>query len=545
MIITGSDKKEVLTRMFVDPFFFAQTLFGDKNNPMHYHLRTKSPRFHHEIMNTLLNLDPGDKLAVVAPRGHAKTTLVSLIYPLHQILFGCEHFLLLISESETQSKYLLEAIGNEIEFNEKIHHYFGNRMGETWGKEEKIIIGDFNSKGMPTKKCKVLIRGTGQKVRGLKFGAYRPTLTLIDDGEGESNSSTLANREKFRRWLNGAVIPGSQDAKLAFVGTIVDDESYLNYVAGPKAYTRDGKRKVKGWKSLFYQAIKQDAEEGNFVSSGKEVLDSNGVPEVLWKELRPHEWLVKERDRLKSEGDVGYFYQEYQNFPLDDSFRIFKKSNIQYWQGHYVHEDGLNFIMRTDEGRKVKIPVNIFIGVDPASSENVKADYTAIIVIGVDKDWNFYTIDLYRGQVAPMDGANKILEFADKYLPKAINIEETGHVMLQDYIRRVCKQTGRFYSINPKKAIKAKYYRIKQLEPYFSSKAVFLKHEHYDLEQELLAFREHGTFKKDTLDALRWSIDDVFPPSVDQMDDGVYYQPQTQVITDWQTGQVLTGMVHA
>ena len=99
-------RKKILERMYVDPFFFAKVLFGDKENPMHYHLRCESPQFHRDIFKALQDLEVGEKIAIVAPRGHAKTTLVSLIYPLHQILFGDEKFILLISESETQSKYL-------------------------------------------------------------------------------------------------------------------------------------------------------------------------------------------------------------------------------------------------------------------------------------------------------------------------------------------------------------------------------------------------------------------------------------------------------
>ena len=202
------DRKKILQRMYLDPFFFAKVLFGDEKNHMHYHMRCESPQFHREIFNDLLKLEKGDKIAVVAPRGHAKTTLVSFIYPLHQMLFGEEDFVLLISESETQSKYLLEAIGNEIEYNKKVHEYFGNRMGETWGKEEKEVITGFDENGKPSGMCKVLIRGTGQKVRGLKYGPYRPTLTIIDDGEGESNTMTELSRDKFTRWFNAAVIPG-------------------------------------------------------------------------------------------------------------------------------------------------------------------------------------------------------------------------------------------------------------------------------------------------------------------------------------------------
>ena len=121
MNLTQQQKQQYLQKMYVDPFFFAEVLFGNKDEPMHYHLRSKSPDFHKEIINTLLRLDNGEKLAVVAPRGHAKTTLCSLIYPLHRILFGEEHFILLISESETQSKYLLETIGDEVEYLSLIH----------------------------------------------------------------------------------------------------------------------------------------------------------------------------------------------------------------------------------------------------------------------------------------------------------------------------------------------------------------------------------------------------------------------------------------
>jgi predicted phage terminase large subunit-like protein len=523
--------------MYIDPFFFAEVLFSDKNNPMHYHMRCKSPKFHKEIFNELLHLEPGDKMAVVAPRGHAKTTLVSFIYPLHQMLFGEERFILLISESETQSKYLLEAIGNEIEYNKKVHEYFGNRMGETWGKEEKEVITGFDEYGKSTGMCKVLIRGTGQKVRGLKYGPYRPTLTIIDDGEGESNTMTELSREKFVRWFNAAVIPGSTDAKLCFIGTIVDDNSYLNRIAGRRSYSKAGDRIVKGWKTRFYQAIPQNVDEGRFVASGKEFRKNKQV-QVLWKEHRSYKWLKAEKDRLASEGHVSYFYQEYQNIPMDDSFRIFKEKDIQYWEGYYTFDNGQSYVTKISEKGEERVPVNTFMGVDPASSENKKADYTVIMVIAVDPDFNIYVIDYFRGQVSPMDGADRIFAMSDIYNPRAIKIEETGHVMLADYIQRRSKETGRFMNINPKQAIKNKFYRIKQMQPYFASKAIFVRETHFDLIDELLQFKETGSFKKDTLDALRWALDDVWKPNM-QFKNNAWVEPDTsKTRVDWETGQV-------
>ena len=48
--LTPEEKAIFLTKMYVDPFLFAAVLFGDIGQPMHYHLRKKSPDFHREIL---------------------------------------------------------------------------------------------------------------------------------------------------------------------------------------------------------------------------------------------------------------------------------------------------------------------------------------------------------------------------------------------------------------------------------------------------------------------------------------------------------------
>ena len=537
--LTKDEKREIVRRMYLDVFFFAKIILGDEKQPMHYHVRCESPPFHKEVIDTLINLNEGEKLAVVAPRGHAKSTLISLIYPLHRILFGEERFVLLISESEMQSKYLLQTLGDEIEYNEKLHYFFGNRMGDVWGKEEKEIITEFNPDGTAAATCKIMVRGTGQKVRGLKYGAYRPTLTIIDDGEGDGNAATPMQRDKFRRWIDTSVVPGSDDGKIVFIGTIVDEEAYLNTVAGSKAFNKDGEKIIKGWKGLFYQSILQDTKPHEFVASGKEINDKDKNPRVLWEERRPYSWLLERREEARAKGDIGYFFQEYQNVPMDDSFRVFKKDDIQYYDGYYTREGDIDYVIVKDGNDSLKIPINIFMGVDPASSENIKANYTVIMVVGVDAEFNVYVIDYFRGQVSPMDGAEKIFELSEMYNPKYVNIEETGHVMLADYMERTSKETGVYLHINRKKAIQKKFYRIKSMQPMFASKSVFLKNEHYDLQQELLGFKEHATSTKDTLDALRWATDDIYAPNLELTEGGEWQYPEMSIGADWETGELI------
>ena len=537
--LSPEEKKDIVKRMYLDVFFFAKVILGDKNYPMHYHVRNESPAFHREVVNNLLHLSAGQKMAIVAPRGHAKSTLVSLIYPLHRILFAEERFILLISESEMQSKYLLETLGDEIEYNEKLQYFFGKRMGDVWGKEEKEIITEFNPDGSPAASCKLMVRGTGQKVRGLKYGAYRPTLTIIDDGEGDGNAQTPMAREKFRRWIDTSVVPGSDDGKIVFVGTIVDEDAYLNTVAGSRAFNAHGEKKIKGWKSLFYQSILQDTEAHEFLASGKEIKDENNEPKVLWEDRRPYSWLLERREEAQAKGDVGYFFQEYQNVPMDDSFRVFKRDDIQYYDGYYSRDGEIDTLVIRDGESSRRVPVNIFMGVDPASSENIKANYTVIMVVAVDADFNIYIVDYFRGQVSPMDGADKLFELADMYRPKGVNIEETGHVMLADYVQKVSKKTGRYLNIMPKKAIQKKFYRIKSMQPMFASKSVFLKNDQTELLQELLGFKEHALTTKDTLDALKWATEDIFSPLLEYTDSGEYYMPDSIPSCDWETGEII------
>ena len=260
---------------------------------------------------------------------------------------------------------------------------------------------------------------------------------------------------------------------------------------------------------------------------------------MLWEERRPYSWLLERREEARAKGDIGYFFQEYQNVPMDDSFRVFKKDDIQYYDGYYTREGDIDYVIVKDGNDSLKIPINIFMGVDPASSENIKANYTVIMVVGVDAEFNVYVIDYFRCQVSPMDGAEKIFELSEMYNPKYVNIEETGHVMLADYMERTSKETGVYLHINRKKAIQKKFYRIKSMQPMFASKSVFLKNEHYDLQQELLGFKEHSTSTKDTLDALRWATDDIYAPNLELTEGGEWQYPEMSIGADWETGELI------
>src|SRR5712691_150270 len=57
------------------------------------------------------------RLAIAAPRGHAKSTVTSLAYVLWSICFNLEPFIVLISNTADQAADLLAAVKGELESN--------------------------------------------------------------------------------------------------------------------------------------------------------------------------------------------------------------------------------------------------------------------------------------------------------------------------------------------------------------------------------------------------------------------------------------------
>ena len=91
----------------------------------HYFTR-RSPPFHRQLAElwrrrVMKGKDPasdrdamlaekGTRSAVAAPRGHAKSTVMSLQNVLHAALYGYKRYILLVSDTESQAVSFLEAI---------------------------------------------------------------------------------------------------------------------------------------------------------------------------------------------------------------------------------------------------------------------------------------------------------------------------------------------------------------------------------------------------------------------------------------------------
>ena len=67
----------------------------------------------------------GRRLVIAAPRGHGKSTVMSLQNVLHAALYGYKTYILLVSDTEAQAVSFLDAIKAELEDNELLQAAFG------------------------------------------------------------------------------------------------------------------------------------------------------------------------------------------------------------------------------------------------------------------------------------------------------------------------------------------------------------------------------------------------------------------------------------
>lgn len=371
----GAPPPEPRDRAATDPGFFGRYYLS------HYFTRT-SPSFHGELdrlwqRRVMKNKDPltnleemltekGARCAIAAPRGHAKSTVMSLKNVLHAALYGYKKYILLISDTETQASGFLDAIKNELETNELLLRDFGAQVGKTW-KSSSVTLQNG---------CRIDAVGSGQKVRGRRNYERRPDLILCDDIENDEGVRTTEQRQKTASWFWKAVCKsGDSYTDIMFIGTILHHDSLLaNLLENP------------GFQSVKYRAVLADAPSPLWEEWEKLATDLTDPrrektahaffwkhrgemlagSRVLWPEKLSYYDL---RLMRLTEGEAA-FNSEMQNQPINPTACLFSAQWFRYYNPAEID---------------FRAPAFRFYGYcDPSLGRTANSDYSAIITLAVD-----------------------------------------------------------------------------------------------------------------------------------------------------------------
>lgn len=372
------------------------------------------PEFHRECWE--LYCSDESNAAVAAPRGHAKSTALTHTFGLAAALFRFEPHILVVSATEDLSMAHLGDMSKELHDNEELCEDFGIKEFLVDAKSEIVV------RCTDGYEFRIIARGAGQKLRGMKWNGRRPGLILCDDMEEDEQVENHDRRTKFRKWVMRAMMPlGRRGARIRWHGTIMHVDSMLARLM-----------KDTSWASRLFKA------HNGF----------DDFTDILWPYMWSEARLKQKQREYISQGDPAGYSQEYLNDPLD---------NVEA----YLQRDW--FIpMANDDHLAPKI---ICAAADFAISKKDKANRTSITIGGKDIENVVHFVDQ---RVARWDALEIIDEMFDVHSQhnEDVFFVEDGQIWLSLWpqLKKEMQKRGVFINFVPRKPLKDKASRGRSLQ---------------------------------------------------------------------------------
>ena len=322
------------------------------------------------LQETVLN-GISDNIAQAAPRGNAKSTLVSLALAIWCALYEHKHYILLVSDTADQANDFLSNIKTEMETNEHLMEDFLITEGAVWTNTNLILNNGVRIQAL----------GAGKKVRGRRHMQYRPDLIIGDDLENDESVANPDQRKKTMSWYNRALSKaGDERTDKIIIGTIIHQESLLANLLRNPTYKSNKYKSVLAFSSsplwTDWENIVTNLENPNRLIDGRAFFDSNKEPmlvgtQVLWEQKEDYYSLMLQR---LAEGPAA-FSSEKQNEPISDDERRFDISWIRYYEQSEIM--GKNLMV---------------VGYIDPSLGKMGGDYSAIIIVGMDNNGIIYIL---------------------------------------------------------------------------------------------------------------------------------------------------------
>ena len=516
-------KLERVIRCENDAYEFALEYFSDGRNPENegnwdgFDIESKSdaPDFHLEMTEIIDDVSANNtnaKIAIAAPRSHAKSTWFTKDAPIKEVVYRKRRYIIIISETPTVATANMEWIRNQLKYNEKLRNDFGPLLSP---KDQSNIKdnGEEFIAWHPTegdgKKQIALVQAasTGQALRGRNWNGTRPDLILCDDLEDArpgGNASTPEQRSKLLAWFSQTVMPlgDPKGKRTAFivVGTTVHRESLLMNLLHRRS----------DFKSLIYRAIIEqprrqdlwehcrliyvDRENLNRAEEARRFYENNYESmnegaRVLWSEVQP---LWKLMTWKWDNGSLA-FNTEYMNNPIDEESMIFNPEKFTYYDKpvDYLSD---NFA--------------VSMGVDFAMGK-ARSDYSAIVIVAKEKmTGTIYVIDAWGERIKPDEFLKKIVEKVLEYQPTVIAAEaQAAQEFFVDELKKALVRVGYPADTRVKK-IKhrsRKELRIEAMLPSIENKTLQFNRNHALLLEQFEGYGQGGT-ADDLPDALEMSV---------------------------------------
>jgi len=460
-----------------------------------HYMTTRSCPFHEEICHLLMEISEkhnDGRIAIAAPRGHAKSTVVSFFYVMWSICYEKEKFILILSATSKQAQTLLADISKALETNAKLLDDFADVLVEKSGVKSKWTQDEIITQNG----IKVMALGSGQDLRGLKKYQDRPTLIILDDLDSAKNTYNAPAREKIMNWFTKDVMnAGAKAFNVVAVGTLLHPDSLLSRLTKQSEFP-DWKKPVyqavihfsnrhdlwQKWSNILFgrgdlyeEEFGLKAADKFFAANKEEMLKGT---EVLWPEIEDYYKLMKIRE---IQGTYS-FDSEKQNDPTNAKDSRYDPDKFFYWDDQFETVDQL---IASFGGE-----YSIIAGCDPSVGiTDREADHSAIIVLAKHKG-RLYVIDADITQRSQDDLVQAIINYCKIRRPmeKFVIEANTFPELLAKYVRERAAQENVMTPLKEIRTTKNKEMRIFGMETYITAGIIQFSRRHQTLLDQLKYF---------------------------------------------------------
>lgn len=378
-----------------------------------HYLSKDCSKLHTWLATTLhtLRVTRGRKWNVVAPRGNAKSTWMSVVKPLRAALEGEEPYIIIISDTGDQAVQHLDNIKDEIENNPRIAAAYPSCAGKgpTW-RTERIELRNG---------ALIEALGTGKKIRGRRHGTKRPSLVILDDPQNDENIVSASQRAKDWEWLNKAVLKaGTKETNYLAAGTALHRECLVMRLQNQPGWRSRIFRSIMQWPSdmglwaqweeLYCHPHDKEREEKALAFYLEHQAQLHKGVEVLWPSEEDLYTLMK----IRAEGHTA-FEAEKQGNPINPE--------MCEWPESYF-DDHIWF----DEWPKHDFFEVAASALDPSKGKDARhGDYSAIVHVARGKDGNLYVeadLDRRPAEQIILDSVQHCIQFR----PEVYGVEENA-----------------------------------------------------------------------------------------------------------------------
>lgn len=459
---------------------------------------------HSELISWLTRQERKSHQLVLLPRDHQKSAIAAY-YVAWEITRNPAVRVLYISSTSNlavkQLKFIKDILTSDVYsfyWPEMIRDQEAQR--EKW-TETEISVDHPKRKSENVRDPTVFAAGLTTNVVGLHCD-----IAILDDVVVDETAYTEEGREKTRsQYSLLSSIEGTEARELA-VGTRYDPNDLYN--------------------DLISMEIEEYGEDGEVIAADplyevfeKEVEDrGDGTGQFLWpRQMRTDGKFFGFDEKILARKKAQYldkskFYAQYYNNPnaiedgaiSSETFQYFKREHVYRTEGRWYYQ-----------GRRL----NLFAAIDFAYSTAKGADYTSIVVIGVDADNNIYVLDIDRFKTGDIsEYFRHILHLFQRWDFRKLRAEITAaqEAIVKELKSSYIKQYGLSLSIDENRPTRSQGTKEERIAATLNHKYQNRQMWHYQggncqaLEEELLLARPpHDDIK----DALASACEIAVPPS--------------------------------